>query len=125
MFPGARPSGAAALNVPPQHGHVPPCRTTRVTSGTIGGISTWSDVSIAACAAADTSAAQCGHIRTHTVSTRVGVSHGGRCAPFRRRSFDRAGVPSPSAFWLRDGGTLAFRGVFFGSPSLMRSDLVP
>ncbi len=40
--PGSIPSGGAALNVLAQHGQVPPCSVTRVTSGTIAGTSMWS-----------------------------------------------------------------------------------
>jgi len=40
--PGGMPAGAAALKARVQCGQVPPISVTRVTSGRIGGISTWS-----------------------------------------------------------------------------------
>ena len=40
--PGAMSSGAVAVKARAQCGQVPPISVTRVTSGRIGGISTWS-----------------------------------------------------------------------------------
>ena len=54
-------AGASARKASPQHGHSPRCSVTRVTSGLISGISTWSQAWNGVCATPDTSVPQCQH----------------------------------------------------------------
>src|SRR4051812_35549998 len=95
----------------------------RVVTAGASGISTWSYVSPALCATPDRSAAQCGHVAARMSFTTVGCSHRGRCAPGwpqRGCVASAGGFAAAFGFAPCDGGTLEFRGVFFGRPSRAR-----
>src|SRR4051812_48008299 len=95
----------------------------RVLTAGASGISTWSYVSPALCATPDRSAAQCGHVAARMSFTTVGCSHRGRCAPGwpqRGCVASAGGFAAAFGFAPCDGGTLEFRGVFFGRPSRAR-----
>ena len=71
--PGSKPSGGSALKRLAQHGQWPPCSDTRVTSGSIVGISTRLQTSQGLCSAPDTSAPQAWHDIASTSWWRVGL----------------------------------------------------
>ena len=70
---GSSLAGASALKRRAQHGHVPPCSATRVTSGSIVGISARSQTSQGLCSAPDTSAPQAWQESARTSWWRVGL----------------------------------------------------
>src|SRR5437867_945888 len=115
--PGSSPAGGSALKRLAQHGHTPPCSDTRVTSGSILGISTRSYSSQTVCLTPDTSAPQPWQTAARTARFEVGLGCSGRCAPRCGLAF-AFGNEEPDGFCPFEGGTLELPGVLGGWPSL-------
>ncbi|MDO8358981.1 MAG: hypothetical protein Q7T08_02955 [Devosia sp.] len=118
--PGSSPAGGSALKRLQQQGHTPPCSDTRVTSGSILGISMRSYCSHTICATPDTSAPQPLQVAARTSRLEVGLGCSGRCAPRCGLAF-AFGTENPDGFCPFDGGTLELSGVLGGRTSLASS----